>query len=77
MAFQALCDELGHPAGSVALAWVASQPGVTAPVIGPRTMAQLESSLAALDIALSDEALKRLDELFPGPGGPAPEAYAW
>ncbi len=77
MAFQALCDELGQPAGSVALAWVASQPGVTAPVIGPRTMAQLESSLAALEIALSEEALKRLDELFPGPGGPAPEAYAW
>ncbi|HXQ11966.1 MAG TPA: aldo/keto reductase [Caulobacteraceae bacterium] len=76
-AFQALCDELGHPAGTVALAWVASQPGVTAAVIGPRTMAQLESSLAALDIELSDETLKRLDELFPGPGGPAPEAYAW
>jgi aryl-alcohol dehydrogenase-like predicted oxidoreductase len=61
----------------VALAWVASQPGVTAPVIGPRTMAQLESSLAALEIELSDEARKRLDEIFPGPGGPAPEAYAW
>jgi aryl-alcohol dehydrogenase-like predicted oxidoreductase len=75
--FQALCDELGQPAGSVALAWVASQPGVTAPVIGPRTMAQLESSLAALEIELSDEARKRLDEIFPGPGGPAPEAYAW
>jgi aryl-alcohol dehydrogenase-like predicted oxidoreductase len=76
-AFQALCDELGQPAGAVALAWVARQPGVTAPVIGPRTMAQLDSSLAALDIDLSEETLRRLDELFPGPGGPAPEAYAW
>src|SRR5580704_7043238 len=72
--FQALCDELGEAAGSVALAWVARQPGVTAPVIGPRTMAQLQSSLAALEIELSEETLKRLDEIFPGPGGPAPEA---
>ncbi len=76
-AFQALCDEIGHPAGDVALAWVARQPGVTAPVIGPRTMAQLESSLAALEIDFSDETLARLDALFPGPGGQAPEAYAW
>jgi aryl-alcohol dehydrogenase-like predicted oxidoreductase len=76
-AFQTFCEELGHPPAAVALAWVASQPGVTAPVIGPRTMAQFESSLAALEIALSDDALKRLDEIFPGPGGPAPEAYAW
>ena len=75
--FQSLCDDLGEAAGSVALAWVARQPGVTAPVIGPRTLAQLQSSLAALEIQLSDETLKRLDEIFPGPGGPAPEAYAW
>ncbi len=46
-------------------------------MIGPRTLAQLQSSLAALEIQLSDETLKRLDEIFPGPGGPAPEAYAW
>ena len=62
---------------AVALAWVARQPGVTCPVIGPRTLAQLEASLAALDIDLPDDAWKRLDTLFPGPGGPAPEAYAW
>jgi aryl-alcohol dehydrogenase-like predicted oxidoreductase len=61
----------------VALAWVAQQPGVTAPVIGPRTMAQLNSALAAIEVRLDDAVLKRLDELFPGPGGAAPEAYAW
>jgi aryl-alcohol dehydrogenase-like predicted oxidoreductase len=76
-AFSAFCRELGHEAAHVALAWVARQPGVTAPVIGPRTMAQLEESIAALDIALGDDALAKLNELFPGPGGPAPEAYAW
>ncbi|MBV9045447.1 MAG: aldo/keto reductase, partial [Alphaproteobacteria bacterium] len=76
-AYNAFCAELGHEPGDVALAWVAQQPGVTAPIIGPRTMAQFDASLAALDIALSDEVLKKLNELFPGPGGAAPEAYAW
>jgi aryl-alcohol dehydrogenase-like predicted oxidoreductase len=76
-AFAALCAGLGHSPASVALAWVSRQPGVTAPVIGPRTMGQLEASIAALDIDLGGDALTKLDELFPGPGGPAPEAYAW
>jgi aryl-alcohol dehydrogenase-like predicted oxidoreductase len=76
-AFQSLCDDLGQPPSSVALAWVARQQGVTAPVIGPRTMAQLEASLAALEIELADETVNKLDVIFPGPGGPAPEAYAW
>jgi aryl-alcohol dehydrogenase-like predicted oxidoreductase len=76
-AFSTFCRELGHEPAQVALAWVARQPGVTAPVIGPRSMAQFEESIAALDIALGDDALAKLDELFPGPGGAAPEAYAW
>ncbi len=76
-AFQTLCDDLGHAPGAVALAWVARQPGVTAPVVGPRTLAQFDASLAALDIALDDEVWARIDTLFPGPGGAAPEAYAW
>jgi aryl-alcohol dehydrogenase-like predicted oxidoreductase len=75
--FEALCEDLGHPPADVALAWVASRPGVTAPIIGPRTMAQLEGSLKALEIVLGEDTLKALDEIFPGPGGPAPEAYAW
>jgi len=76
-AFNALCETLGHSPGDVALAWLAGRPGVTAPIVGPRTLAQLEASVAALDIALSDETLAELDRIFPGPGGPAPEAYAW
>ena len=75
-AFEALCDEIGHPPGDVALAWVAHRPGVTAPIIGPRTMQQLVTSVEAIDIELDAETLQRLDDLFPGPG-PAPEAYAW
>ena len=70
------CDELGHPPGDVALAWLLHQPAVTAPIIGPRTMQQLEASLRALEVSLDEAALARLDEIFPGPG-PAPESYAW
>ena len=59
------------------VAWLLHQPAVTAPIIGPRTMAHLEGGLRSLDITLDADALQRLDELFPGPGGTAPEAYAW
>jgi aryl-alcohol dehydrogenase-like predicted oxidoreductase len=52
-------------------------PVVTAPIIGPRTMEQLTGSLRALEIKLDEAALKKLDEIWPGPGGEAPEAYAW
>jgi aryl-alcohol dehydrogenase-like predicted oxidoreductase len=75
--WEALCKELGERPADVALAWLLHQPAVTAPIIGPRTEAQLLGSLRALEIDLSDEVLRKLDEIFPGPGGPAPEAYAW
>jgi aryl-alcohol dehydrogenase-like predicted oxidoreductase len=61
----------------VALAWLLRNPVVTSPIIGPRTMEQLTGSLRALELGLSGEALKQLDEIWPGPGGEAPEAYAW
>jgi aryl-alcohol dehydrogenase-like predicted oxidoreductase len=75
--YEALCRELGLPPGDVALAWLLHNLAVTAPIVGPRTMEQLEGALKALDVTLDDAALDRLDEIFPGPGGPAPEAYAW
>ncbi len=75
--YEAFCEELGEEPANVALAWVLHQPAVTAPIIGPRTLEQLERSMRALEIHLDEVALKRLDEIFPGPGGPAPEAYAW
>ena len=75
--WESFCDELGEAPGHVALAWLLHQDGVTGPIIGPRTMEQLEGALHALEITLDDAALKRLDEIFPGPGGAAPEAYAW
>ncbi len=75
--YEALCAELGERESDVALAWLMANPVVTAPIIGPRTEQQLTSSLRALNVKLDEEVLRRLDEIFPGPGGPAPEAYAW
>ena len=69
-------DELGHEPGDIALAWLLHQPAVTAPIVGPRTQEQLDAAIRALDVTLDDEALKRLDEIFPG-HRPAPEDYAW
>ncbi|MDP9173561.1 MAG: aldo/keto reductase [Planctomycetota bacterium] len=71
------CKELGEQPADVALAWLLANPVVTAPIIGPRTIEQLTGSLRALDIILGDGAMKRLNEIWPGPGGEAPEAYSW
>jgi aryl-alcohol dehydrogenase-like predicted oxidoreductase len=76
--WEAFCKEFGEEPAAVALAWLLHQKGVTAPIVGPRTLEQLEgASLRATEIELDDAALKALDDIFPGPGGTAPEAYAW
>lgn len=75
--YEALCKKIGHPPGEIALAWLLHNPVVTAPIIGPRTIEQLESAIRAASIELDEEVLKKLDEIFPGPGGEAPMAYAW
>jgi aryl-alcohol dehydrogenase-like predicted oxidoreductase len=76
-AYAALCRDLGQSAANVALAWLLGNPAVTAPIIGPRTVEQLSESLRAPAIRLEAETLARLDTIWPGPGGEAPEAYAW
>ncbi len=75
--FVAFCKEFGKSPADVALAWVLANPVVTGPIVGPRTMGHLDGALGALDVKLDEAAMKKLDEIFPGPGGPAPEAYAW
>lgn len=75
--WESLCAELGERPSDVALAWLLAQPGVTAPIIGPRTVEQLNASMRALEIELEPDVLGKLDEIFPGPGGVAPDAYAW
>ena len=75
--FESLAEHLGVPAAHVALAWLLHNPVVTAPIIGPRTLDQLTGVLAVPDLKLDSSTLARLDEIFPGPGGEAPMAYAW
>jgi aryl-alcohol dehydrogenase-like predicted oxidoreductase len=74
--YEDFAGELGHEPGDVALAWLLQQPGVTAPIVGPRTQEQLGAAIRALDVTLNDDALKRLDGIFPG-HRTAPEDYAW
>jgi aryl-alcohol dehydrogenase-like predicted oxidoreductase len=76
-AWEKFCAERGEQPADVALAWTLANPVVTAPIVGPRTMEQLTGALRALEIRLDAAAMKRLDEIWPGPGGEAPEAYAW
>jgi aryl-alcohol dehydrogenase-like predicted oxidoreductase len=76
-AYEKLCREVGEHPADVAMAWLLHNPAVTSPIIGPRTMDQLTGSLCAFEVDLSDDVLKKLDEIWPGPGGEAPEAYAW
>jgi aryl-alcohol dehydrogenase-like predicted oxidoreductase len=75
-AYEDFAAELGHEPGDIGLAWLLQQPGVTGPIIGPRTQEQLDAAVRALDLKLDDAALARLDEIFPG-HQPAPEDYAW
>ena len=76
-AWEGLCQELGHAPADVAIAWLLHQPAVTAPIVGPRTMEQFDALARTPEIELDAQVLARLDEIFPGPGGQAPEAYAW
>jgi aryl-alcohol dehydrogenase-like predicted oxidoreductase len=76
-AYESLCGEIGEDPANVALAWLLANAAVTAPILGPRTMEQLTGSVRALEIDLDASVLERLDGIWPGPGGEAPEAYAW
>lgn len=76
-AWEKFCKQMGEKPADVALAWLLANPVVTAPIIGPRKAEQLTGSLRAFKIKLSKTEIAKLDEIWPGPGGEAPEAYAW
>lgn len=76
-AYERFAAEIGIPPAELGLAWLLHQPAVTAPIVGPRRLEHLISAVRALDVALGDDELAELDRIWPGPGGPAPEAYAW
>jgi len=75
--WEKFCKEMKEHPADMALAWLLANPVVTAPIIGPRTMEQLTGSLRAFKIKLNKDAMKQIDAIWPGPGGEAPEAYAW
>jgi len=75
--YEALCSEIEENPADVALAWLLANPVVTGPIIGPRTIEHLDGCLRSLEIKLSKETMAKLDEIWPGPGGPGPEAWAW
>ncbi|MFD3452418.1 aldo/keto reductase [Streptomyces sp. NPDC058691] len=74
--YEDLVDKAGLRPGDVALAWLLTRPGVTGPIVGPRTREQLDSALRAVELELSQDLLTDLDGVFPGTG-PSPEAFAW
>jgi aryl-alcohol dehydrogenase-like predicted oxidoreductase len=76
-AYETLCDGIGEKPADVAMAWLLANPVITSPIIGPRTVEQLDETLRALEIETSADVLARLNEIWPGPGGEAPEAFAW
>jgi aryl-alcohol dehydrogenase-like predicted oxidoreductase len=75
--YEDLCRRIGERPADIALAWLLANPSVTAPIIGPRLLSQLDTCLRTLEIQLDESTLRELDEIWPGPGGSAPEAYAW
>lgn len=76
-AYETFCKKIGESPANIALAWLLHNPAVTAPIIGPRLTEQLTQTFKVLDIKLSNELLEELNKIWPGPGGQAPEAYAW
>ncbi len=75
--YHAFCEELGESPADVAIAWLLHNEAVAAPIIGPRNVEQLVGIANAVNVKLNEESLKKLDEIWPGPGGDAPAAYSW
>jgi aryl-alcohol dehydrogenase-like predicted oxidoreductase len=69
---RAMAEEMGASPAQLALAWLLTRPGVTAPILGARTPEQLEDNLGSLDVVLSEAQIARLDQasapppIFPG-----------
>ena len=75
--YEIYCEKLGEDSANVSLAWLLKNPVVTAPIVGPRTIEQFEHCIRSVNMDLNDEMMQQLDNIWPGPGGHAPEAYAW
>jgi aryl-alcohol dehydrogenase-like predicted oxidoreductase len=74
--WEKFCDEFGEDPANVAMAWLLNRPGITSPIIGPRTLHQLVKSVKSLEINFDIESLSKLDTIFP-PAGESPQYYSW
>src|SRR3954453_23354747 len=74
--YEELCRQLGAEPAAVAVAWLLRNPVVSTTVVGAMTIQELRSDRGALSVRLDDEAMARLDQIWPGPGE-APQSYAW
>tara|TARA_Y100001970_G_scaffold17127_2_gene19366 strand:- start:5395 stop:6375 length:981 start_codon:yes stop_codon:yes gene_type:complete len=72
-----VCDKYSIEPAQLSLAWLLHNPLVTAPIVGPRTVEQLDESIISVDFKMEERLMNVLDKIWPGPGGPAPEAYSW
>ena len=69
--FKGIAEQMGVKPSQLALAWVLRRPEVSSAIIGASKVSQVEQNVAAVEVSIPDEVLRRLDELFPGP----PETY--
>lgn len=74
--YEALAAELELTPAVLALAWLQHRPGITAPIVGPRTPDHLRTAVESVSVELDGEVLDRLERIFPG-RSTAPEEYAW
>jgi aryl-alcohol dehydrogenase-like predicted oxidoreductase len=65
--FSKLAEDLGYPPAALAVGWVAHHPAITAPILGARNLAQLEESLACVDVEMTDDLYDRISALAPSP----------
>jgi len=72
-AVRGIADKLGVTPSQVSLSWLTNRPGVTAPIIGAKTLEQLEDNIAAADLELGEEATTLLDEV----SAPTPNDYPY
>jgi aryl-alcohol dehydrogenase-like predicted oxidoreductase len=75
--YEKFCSSIGKKPEAVAIAWLLKNPVISSVIIGPRTIEQLNGMVEALNTTLNDEETKIIETIWPGPGGEAPEAYAW
>lgn len=75
--YEKYCASINKKPEIVAILWLLKNPVISSVIIGPRTVEQLHGMVDSLKTTLNDEEINTIETIWPGPGGEAPEAYAW